>query len=357
MAYTIIDNPGLFFNTLLWTGDGASTRSITGVGFQPDWIWVKCRSTGHDHYSWDSVRTNKKGLEPSDTSAERTPTLGSIDSDGFSFASLDSFYNANSDTYVGWNWRAGNSSGSSNSDGTITSTVSANTTSGFSVVSYTGTGSNATVGHGLGAVPKWIIIKQYSSSGGTENWGVYHAGLGNTKYLFLNRTNAEATSSIYWNDTTPTSSVFSIGTNDVVNNNTVSYIAYCFAEKKGYSKFGSYTGNGSTDGTFVYTGFKPAWVMVKRTNTTGAWLMYDNKRNPHNLTDKKLLANEGGAENASTDPSGVTASTNNLDILSNGFKWRRADGYENASGSTYMYMAFAENPFVTAGTKAAGTAR
>ena len=185
MAYTTIDNPGLFFNTLLWTGDGASTRSITGVGFQPDWIWVKCRSTGHDHYSWDSVRTNKKGLEPSDTSAERTPTLGSIDSDGFSFASLDSFYNANSDTYVGWNWRAGNSSGSSNGDGSITSTVSANTTAGFSVVSYTGTGSNATVGHGLGAVPKWIITKRYD--GATENWGVYHASTGNTKYLFLNK--------------------------------------------------------------------------------------------------------------------------------------------------------------------------
>ena len=242
MAYSSIIKPTDYFNTILWTGDGASTRSITGVGFQPDWIWVKCRSTAHDHYSWDSVRTNKKGLEPSDTSAERNPTLGSIDSDGFSFSGLDSFYNANSDTYVSWNWRAGNSSGSSNGDGSITSTVSANTTAGFSIVSYTGTGSNATVGHGLGAVPKWIITKRYD--GATENWGVYHASTGNTKYLFLNKTNAEATSSAYWNDTTPTSSVFSIGTNDVVNTSSGVYIAYCFAEKTGYSKFGSYTGNG-----------------------------------------------------------------------------------------------------------------
>ena len=172
MAYSSIVKPTDYFNTILWTGDGASTRSITGVGFQPDWIWVKCRSTGHDHYSWDSVRTNKKGLEPSDTSAERNPTLGSIDSDGFSFSGLDSFYNANSDTYVGWNWRAANSSGSSNGDGSITSTVSANTTAGFSIVSYTGTGSNATVGHGLGVAPSMIIIKARSAA---ELWTVYLA--------------------------------------------------------------------------------------------------------------------------------------------------------------------------------------
>ena len=349
MAYTTIDNPGLFFNTLLWTGDGASTRSITGVGFQPDWIWVKCRSTGHDHYSWDSVRTNKKGLEPSDTSAERTPTLGSIDSDGFSFASLDSFYNANSDTYVGWNWRAGNSSGSSNGDGSITSTVSANTTAGFSVVSYTGTGSNATVGHGLGAIPKWIITKRYD--GATENWGVYHAGLGNTKYVFLNKTNTAATSSAYWNDTTPTSSVFSIGTNDVVNTSSGVYIAYCFAEKKGYSKFGTYTGNGSTDGTFVYTGFKPAFVLTKSTSNAVNWQMQDNKTAPHNLMVNKLFANTNAAQD--------TGSENTVDFLSNGFKPRGTGSSENINGNgySYIYMAFAEAPFATAGTKAAGTAK
>jgi len=347
MAYTTIDNPGLFFNTLLWTGDGASTRSITGVGFQPDWIWVKCRSTGHDHYSWDSVRTNKKGLEPSDTSAERTPTLGSIDSDGFSFASLDSFYNANSDTYVGWNWRAGNSSGSSNGDGSITSTVSANTTAGFSVVSYTGTGSNATVGHGLGAVPKWIITKRYD--GATENWGVYHASTGNTKYLFLNKDISEGTSSAYWNDTTPTSSVFSIGTNDVVNTSSGVYIAYCFAEKQGYSKFGSYTGNGNADGTFVYTGFRPAFLIVKISSGQNEWTMRDNKRDVDNSTNHTLYPNLSSTE--------AGGSGEGIDFLSNGFKLRLSAGSLNGSGSSYIYMAFAENPFVTAGTKAAGTAR
>ena len=335
MAYSSIIKPTDYFNTILWTGDGASTRSITGVGFQPDWIWLKCRSTAHDHYSWDSVRTNKKGLEPSDTSAERNPTLGSIDSDGFSFSGLDSFYNANSDTYVSWNWRAGNSSGSSNGDGSITSTVSANTTAGFSIVSYTGTGSNATVGHGLGAVPKWIITKRYD--GATENWGVYHASTGNTKYLFLNKTNAEATSSAYWNDTTPTSSVFSIGTNDVVNTSSGVYIAYCFAEKTGYSKFGSYTGNGNADGTFIYTGFKPALVIGKRSSATEDWYLFDTTRDDRNVMFRLLYPNANYAE--------YTGATR-MDFLSNGFKQYNTDNKFNANGSTYIYAAFAENPFV-----------
>ena len=350
MAYSSILKPTDYFNTILWTGDGASTRSITGVGFQPDWIWVKCRSTGHDHYSWDSVRTNKKGLEPSDTSAERNPTLGSIDSDGFSFSGLDSFYNANSDTYVGWNWRAGNSSGSSNGDGSITSTVSANTTAGFSIVSYTGTGSNATVGHGLGAVPKWIITKRYD--GATENWGVYHAGLGNTKYVFLNKTNTAGTSSAYWNDTTPTSSVFSIGTNDVVNTSGGVYIAYCFADVKGYSKFGTYTANANTDGPFVYTGFKPAWVLVQNTSFAQGWYMIDNKRNTFNEVTKSLSSHNSSTENDSSNNAGC-------DFLSNGFKIRAVGtGDMNyGAGHVYIYMAFAETPFVTEGTKAAGTAR
>ena len=334
MAYSSILKPTDYFNTILWTGDGASTRSITGVGFQPDWIWVKCRSTGHDHYSWDSVRTNKKGLEPSDTSAERTPTLGSIDSDGFSFASLDSFYNANSDTYVGWNWRAGNSSGSSNGDGSITSTVSANTTAGFSIVSYTGTGSAATVGHGLGAVPKMIIIKNRSS---TESWRVYHNELGPTKEIYLDLDSAAGTSSSAFNDTDPTSSVFSVGTSNATNKSSENLIAYCFAEKQGYSKFGSYTGNGNADGPFIYTGFRPAWIMIKRTDSSQDWRMFDAVRDPFNSLEKQLKANANTTESAGTDF---------LNFVSNGFKVLVSTASINSDGGFYTYMAFAEHPFV-----------
>jgi hypothetical protein len=344
MAYTTIDNPFKYFNTITWTGDGASTRSITGVGFQPDWIWLKCRSTGHDHYSWDSVRTNKKGLEPSDTSAERTPTLGSIDSDGFSFASLDSFYNANSDTYVGWNWRAGNSSGSSNSDGSITSTVSVNQTAGFSIVSYTGTGSNATVGHGLGANMDFAIFKLRS---GSSAWLVYHKSLGATKAIYLNETGAVGTNSSGFNDTEPTSSVFSLGSGATANTSSGTQIAYCFAEKKGYSKFGSYTGNGNADGPFVYTGFKPAWVLFKKSSGTNNWNLYDNKRDTFNPESNLLYPSLSDAE----------ASFSGVDFVSNGIKIKTSNTNFNDSGGTYIFMAFAEAPFVTAGTKAAGTAR
>ena len=350
MAYTTIDNPGLYFNTILWTGDGASTRSITGVGFQPDWIWVKCRSTGHDHYSWDSVRTDKKGLEPSDSSAERTPTLGSIDSDGFSFASLDSFYNANSDTYVGWNWRAGNSSGSSNGNGSITSTVSVNTTAAFSVVSYTGTGSNATVGHSLGTTPSMIIFKNRDS---VTDWRVYHKSLGATKGLRLSSNGTEQTSSTYFNDTEPTSSLFTVSTAVDTNESGSKFIAYCFAEKQGYSKFGKYTGNGNASGTFVYTGFKPAWILIKDLGSTQSWFMYDNKRDTINPNTKLLTSNNSSAE----EDSASTGNTFDVDFLSNGLKIRTTDGGVNTSGNTYVYMCFAETPFVTEGTKAAGTAK
>ena len=354
MAYTTIDNPALFFNTLLWTGDGASTRSITGVGFQPDWIWVKCRSTGHDHYSWDSVRTNKKGLEPSDNVAERTPTLGSIDSDGFSFASLDSFYNANSDTYVGWNWRAGNSSGSSNGDGDVTSTVSVNTTAGFSIVKYTGAGSGTTtrVGHGLGEVPEVYIVKSLDSVG---NWQTYHHEVSSapeTDYIQLD-TNIAVADYTFWGDTAPTSTVFTVKDGNDVNESGEDYIAYCFKSKKGFSKFGKYNGNGNAYGTFVYTGFKPAWILIKDTASTQSWFMYDNKRDTINPNTKLLRSNNSSAE----EDSASTGNTFDVDFLSNGFKIRTSDGGVNTSGNRYIYMAFAETPFATVGTKAAGTAK
>ena len=227
--------------------------------------------------------------------------------------------------------------GSSNFGGSIQSNVSANTTAGFSIVSYTGTGSNATVGHGLNAVPKMIITKKRS---GADNWYTYHASLGATKVVYLDLTTASETFSTNWNDTEPTSSVFSLGTAGTNSNNNT-YIAYCFAEKKGYSKFGSYTGNGNSDGAFVYTGFKPAFVIHKRTDTTGHWLSFDNKRSSSggsNLIQKYLYPNLSDAEGSDA--------TEGIDFLSNGFKHRNSFSALNTSGGTYIYMAFAEAPFV-----------
>ena len=241
--------------------------------------------------------------------------------------------NNNSDTYVAWNWKAGGGQGSSNTDGSINTTyTSVNTTAGFSISKYTGTGATATIGHGLGVAPKMIIIKQTNT---TRNWVVGHDGIGWTKYLYLDSTNAQGTGN-FFNDTAPTNSVFSVVNDGGVNGSGGTYIAYCFAEKTGYSKFGSYTGNGNADGTFVYTGFKPAFIIFKRTNTANDWFMVDNKINPFNVTDKMLRPNLSNAEQ----------SFNNIDFLSNGFKPRGASDGFNASGSTYIYMAFAESPFV-----------
>ena len=353
MAYTTIDNPGLYFNSILWTGDGASTRSITGVGFQPDWIWVKCRSTGHDHYSWDSVRTNKKGLEPSDTAEERTPTLGSIDSDGFSFASLDSFYNANSDTYVSWNWKTGTSfsnDASATGVGDIDSSGSINTTAGFSIIGYNGNNtSSAGIAHGLGATPSMIIQKRRADS--VASWRVWHnkihATSGETKTLLLNTTAANASDND--NISGVSSTTFTVrGAGGATNPNGSTCIAYCFAEKKGYSKFGSYTGGGDP---FIYLGFKPAWIMFKNAGATENWRIVDNKRDTDNPVVQHLFANSSGTEASGTSYSDF------IDFLSNGFKIRSGSGEVDGSGNTIMYMAFAEAPFVTEGTKAAGTAR
>jgi hypothetical protein len=349
MAYTTIDKPDDYFNTKLYTGTGA-TQSITGVNFQPDWVWIKERSaSASDHNLSDAVRGAGKALFSNTTGAEYdygTGTGGnlrSFDSDGFSLGTA-SQTNDNGTTFVSWNWLA-NGAGVSNTAGDITSTVSASTTSGFSIVSYTGNGTGgATVGHGLGVTPKMIIIK---GRGTTYNWVVGHNSLSTNwgKYLTLSTTDAVETATNVFNDTAPTSLLFSIGTALGVNTSSSTYIAYCFAEKKGFSKFGSYTGNGSTNGTFVYTGMRPAFVMIKRTDTTGNWDMYDNKRNDDvpagaNYIDRLLYANANDAE---VDTGGAYF----LDFLSNGFKLRGTGADINASGGTYIYMAFAENPFVT----------
>ena len=336
MAYTTIDKPTDYFNTKLYTGNG-STQSITGVGFQPDWVWYKNRSATANHGLFDAVRGATKLIQSNATGAEQTVSgVTSFDSDGFGIGS-DSDGNGNGNNIVAWNWKAGGS-GSSNTQGDITSTVSANTTSGFSIVSYTGTGSTATVGHGLGATPSMIIIKERNNA---TSWIVYHhknTSAPATDYLLLNSTQATDDYADYFNDTSPTSSVFTIDTAGDINGSSDTYIAYCFAEKKGFSKFGSYTGNGNADGTFVYTGFKPAFFMLKRTNGTEDWVIYDNKRDPINKAERILRPNATNAESTSFF----------ADILSNGFKLRMAsEAKVNGSGDTYIYMAFAENPFVT----------
>jgi hypothetical protein len=335
MAYTTIDKPNEYFTTTVYTGNG-STLSISSLEFSPDFVWIKNRNIVSNHVLFDTVRGTTLSLESESTASESIRSgITSFDSNGFTLGSNGNS-NANGNSHASWSWRGSDSSAVSNTDGSITSTVSANTTSGFSIVSWTGTGANATVGHGLGVAPKMIIIKDRSN---TRNWQVYHAGYGNTGSGQLNLTNAFSADGMFQN-TTPTSSVFSVGTSVNVNASGANIIAYCFADVKGYSKFGSYTGNGNNDGTFVYTGFKPAFVLSKCSSAAGEdWNLNDNKRPGFNVIQNALLANSTSAE--------VTASYQALDFTSNGFKWRGSNDRVNGSGKTYIYMAIAENPFVT----------
>jgi hypothetical protein len=339
MAFATIDKGSKYFNTVTYSGNG-STQSITGVGFQPDFTWIKARSVAEHHTLNDAVRGVNKQLYSNLTYAEATQTdcLTAFNTDGFSVGS-NVIVNQSSQTLVSWNWLGANTT-VSNTSGSITSTVSANTTAGFSVVSYTGNATlGATVGHGLGSTCKLMIIKNRSIS---SNWIMYHPITLENRYMELNTTNAEAINFDYWNSTRPTSSVFTIGTANTVNGSGNSMIAYCFAEIKGYSKFGGYTGNGSADGTFVYTGFKPAFVMIKQSSSAGeGWEMGDNKRSTYNVITTFLRANSSAAESTNTD--------RQYDFVSNGIKMRGTHGSTNGSGSTYIYMCFAENPFVTSG--------
>ena len=329
--------PSEHFNTVTYSGTGA-TQSITGVGFQPDFTWLKHRNnpTAHQHNLFDVVRGATKTLHSNSTEAEETTAnmLSSFDSDGFT-VNTDNAVNQSPYNYVAWNWKA-NGAGVSNTNGTITSTVSANADAGFSIVSYTGTGVAATVGHGLSKAPELILTKNRSSA---YNWGVYDSTNGATKYLYLNTTAAVGTYQHYWNNTEPTSSVFSVGTDVVGNGHTHAMVAYCFHSVEGYSKVGSHTGNGSTDGTFVYTGFRPALIIGKRVDSTEDWQIIDTARGVYNVTDYRLNPNNSNAEVAGS------GGGDRLDILSNGFKARDGAGQWNASGSTYIYLAFAENPF------------
>ena len=343
MAYTTINKSTDYFNTVLYTGNG-STQSITGVGFQTDFNWIKNRATTNNHSLIDVVRGIPQTLRCDVTSPETTDTgtITSFDSDGFSMSGTNGKVNTNGDTYASWNWKA-NGAGSSNTDGSISSTVSVSATSGFSIVSYTGTGSAGTVGHGLGSTPKMIIFKDRSNDNG---WHTYHSSFANaTDLLLLDTTNALYTANNYINNTRPTSSVFSLGNTAGTNGSSANYIAYCFAEKTGYSKFGSYTGTNSDDGTFLYLGFKPAFIMVKAasgSNTPGSqnWVILDNKRSSsggNNVIQYKLFPSANDAEN--------TAENNHADFLSNGVKFRGGNDATNGN-NTYIYMAFAEQPLV-----------
>jgi hypothetical protein len=334
-----VTNSGNFFNTVLYTGNGSS-RTISGVGFQPDWVWIKDRNVGENHYSFDAVRGAEKRVHQNTTDAEGTEStaLTGFASDGFTLGDGSAGANTNTRTYVAWCWKAGGS-GSSNSDGDIASTVSVASHGGFSIVKYdpgSGGSPGDTVGHGLSRAPNYIILKVLEAVG-DANWSVGSDDIGWTNNLFLNLTNAKSAGSGPWNNTAPTSSVFSIGSD---RDNDAAYIAYCFAKTPGLIACGTYTGNGSADGPFVQvddggSGFKPAWIMVKRTDSTEGWHINDAARDPFNPLDLQLQPNSSGTESGSSY----------MDFTANGFKLRGTQGATNTSGGTYVYLAMAENPF------------
>jgi len=339
MAYTTINNGKDYFNPVLFTGNGSNDHAITGVGFQPDWVWLKGRNAADGNNLWDINRGVNKRLFTHNSNAELADTnsLKSFDSDGFTMDN-DSGINGSGDTYITWNWLASNTT-ASNSDGSITSTVSVNTTSGLSIVTYTGNATNgATVGHGLGKVPSMVITKARNDS--PSHWRTYHVGLTDYTYaVTLNDTNASATG--YGLHATPTSSVFALTNSSQRNQNTINYIAYCFAEIQGYSKFGKYTGNGNTDGPFIYTGFKPSFLLVKNSSDGGEGGMFDTARNTFNVVNARVSADSDGTEYSGD-------SNRDFDFLSNGIKVRNGSAQVfNTSGQTHIYMAFAEHPFVS----------
>jgi hypothetical protein len=315
------------------TYTGTGSAQTLSCGFKPDLVWIKSRSATTSHKLTDSVRGVTKGLISNTTGTETTDTNGvtAFTDTGFTIGS-DSNYNTNGATYVAWCWKAGQGITSTNVNGTITSTVSVNAIAGFSVVTYTGTGANATVGHGLGVAPSLIIVKARNQA---YNWNVYSASIPANQFLRLNTTDSVLAGETLWNSTRPTSSVFSLGTSLGVNGSGDTHVAYCWSEIDGFSKIGSYMGNGSADGPFVYTGFKPKFVIIKSTTNAFNWIIIDGERNLYNLSGSRLIPNLSDAQ----------ANDNGLDILSNGFKLRSSDGSTNVSSGTMIYAAFAENPF------------
>jgi hypothetical protein len=318
----------------IYTGTGSSRSVTNSAGFKPDFVWVKSRSGATDHALYDSVRGTTKQLESNTTTAETTEATGltAFNTNGFTVGALAQM-NTNAATYIAWQWQAGQGSSSSNTSGSITSTVSVNANAGFSVATFTtpASGGPWTIGHGLGVAPSLIIAK---SSSAALNWVVYHIGTGNTAYTLLNTTALSGGDSGAWNNTSPTSTVFTNGTTAFWGA-SATYVAYCWAEIAGFSRAFSYTGNGSADGTFVYTGFLPRFVLIKRTDTTGDWYMWDTARNTYDVITNTILSNSAAAETSATS----------IDALSNGFKLRNTTAGFNASGGNYIGMAWATNPF------------
>ena len=343
MAYTTIDKPSDYFNTKLYTGNG-STQSITGVGFQPNWVWIKNSTAAENHFIFDSVRGALNVLKSNSSgSAGDTPdSLTAFTSDGFNLGNLEDT-NRSGNAVASWNWKAGTSvSGNTTGSGSAKAyTGSVSTTAGFSIIRYLGNGTNGhTIPHHLGAAPRWILVKRLDSSSGGD-WTVLHMGLPNGAgdFMELNATGAKQTSSARWRDATPTSSVFTVASGVEVNGDDSPYIAYVFAEKQGYSKFGSYTGNGNASGPMIVTGFSPAWLIIKKaTGAANSWFIIDNKRSPFNVSLDFLLADTSDAN---------ATGSQERDLLSNGFKIRNSNNGLNTSGETYIYMAFAEQPFVS----------
>ena len=331
MAYAAISKPSLHFDTRLYTGAG-SNITVSDLGFQPDWAWFKKRNGSVGHELYDALRGVQVYIASNSNNGNDTNTNGltAFNSGGWTVGGNGL---ATSGNWASWNWKA-NGQGSSNTSGSINSTyTSANTTAGFSIVTYTGNGSaGATIGHGLGAKPDCMLVKQLTGS--NVSWKVYLGSDANFA-LELNSTNAEANDNSIWNDTEPTNTVFSVGSSTSTNGNGVNYVAYLFTSIKGYSKFGKYSGNNSSDGAFVYTGFKPAFVMVKRIDTADWWGMFDNKREGYNPKNDPLFAQGTDAE-----------ATLDMDLLSNGFKWYTTNNGVNGNGGVYGYMAFAAEPLV-----------
>ena len=334
-----VSNGANYMAASLYTGTGSSqtvSNAVNSISFQPDMVWIKSRSAATDHKLTDSVRGVTKALISDTSGAETTDTTGltAFGSSGFTVGA-NTTYNNSGATYVGWQWKASGST-VSNTSGSITSTVSANTTTGFSILTYTGTGATATIGHGLGVTPSMMIMKKRSNAG---SWKVYHTVLGNTKILEMNAVDGAQTSSTYWNNTSPTSTLITVGSNGDINASGETYVSYCWTAISGYSAFISFTGNGSGDGPFVYCGFRPRYLLIKRYDATGdPWWVIDSSRSPYNQTILALRPNGSNVED-----SGGNA---NFDFLSNGFKARTSGGGNgNESGATYIVAAFAENPF------------
>jgi len=357
MAYTTIDDPTLYFSTTLYTGNAADDRAVTidGTGMQPDMVWNKSRSLGEAHVLGDSVRGVQRKIVPNandgQSSSGSFTNFSTITSTGFTVSKggVDGAVNQNAATYCNWAWKAGTSftnDASGTSIGSIDSAGSVSSISGFGICTHTGTGSAGTIKHGLSTIPNVIITKILSEA---NDWAVLHSG-GVADYetdrFIFNEASAAGDSDVVWNDTKPTASVFSVGTSNMTNKNTATYVSYLFHDVQGYSKFGSFIGNGNADGAFIYTGFSPAWVVVKRRDDDNGWLMNDNKRSPFNVSNAKLEINLGSAESSFVA----------LDFLSNGFKVRTSDADLGASSGIYTYMAFAQQPFVTS-TGVPATAR